>query len=81
MKNNALKNYPKEYDNSYIAESVKNMFEEQDKSVLERKNVIDVVDAELDEDLNDDVVEDFDATDKPKAEEKMSVEEDEGLPF
>ena len=66
MKNNALKNYPKEYDNSIIAESVKEMFEEQDKTVLERKNVVGTVEAELDEDLNDDVVEDFTADEAPK---------------
>ena len=35
MKNNALKNYPKEYDNTYVANSVKNMFEENDESVVE----------------------------------------------
>ena len=59
MKNNALKNYPKEYDNTFIANSVKNMFEEQDESVLEKKDVVAKVSKELDEDLNDDVVMDF----------------------
>lgn len=86
MKNNALKNYPKEYDNSYVADSVRNMFEEQDKSVLERKNVVATVEAELDEDLNEDVVEDFDvnSTDTTKQEPKETVNtnnDDEELPF
>lgn len=81
MKNNALKNYPKEYDNSYVAESVRNMFEEQDKSVLERKNVVATVEAELDEDLNDDVVDDFDVTEKPQEEAEKVEMPDEGLPF
>ena len=84
MKNNALKNYPKEYDNSYIADSVRNMFEEQDKSVLEKANVVATVNAELDEDLNDDVVEDFDIKDVDLSKGKqMKADdfEDEGLPF
>lgn len=59
MKNNALKNYPKEYDTSFIKNAVENMFEEQDKSVLERKDVVAKVQKELDEDLNDDVLDDF----------------------
>ena len=63
MKNNALKNYPKEYDNSYIANSVRNMFEENDESVLERKDITKKVERELDEDLNDDVAEDFEVVD------------------
>jgi hypothetical protein len=59
MKNNALKNYPKEYDTSFIKNAVENMFEEKDESVLERKNVVERVERELDEDLNDDVIMDF----------------------
>ena len=57
MKNNACKNYPKEYDNSYVAESVRNMFEDQDKTVVERK--VDKVQREINEELNDDKVMDF----------------------
>ena len=91
MKNNALKNYPKEYDNSYVANAVQNMFEEQDKSVLERKNkdVIDQVEYELDEDLNEDVVDDFDVDEKKSHEEEEPVadnpvpttDEEEDIPF
>lgn len=47
MKNNALKYYPKEYDNSYIKNAVENMFEEKDESVMEKpkvaKETVDVV--------------------------------------
>lgn len=78
MKNNALKNYPKEYDNTYVANSVRNMFEENDESVLERKDVAKRVERELDEDLNEDVVEDFDVIDaevKDINEEEKPVEE------
>ena len=60
MKNNALKNYPKEYDNSYIENAVRNMWEEKDESILEKRNIVAKVEKELDEDLNDDVAEDFD---------------------
>lgn len=50
MKNNALKNYPKEYDDVYIANAVTNMFEEKDDSVLEgpratKKTVDEEIDA------------------------------------
>ena len=40
MKNNALKNYPKEYDNSYIAEAVKSMFEDKDDSLNEEPKAL-----------------------------------------
>lgn len=84
MKNNALKNYPKEYDNSYITNAVKNMFEENDESVLERKDVVKKVEKELDEDLNDDIVEDFDVKDveaKPVEAKPNDDKDDETLPF
>lgn len=83
MKNNALKNYPKEYDNSYIANSVRNMFEENDESVLERnKNVVAKVEKELDEDLNEDVIDDFQANDvvEAKVEEKAKEETNPQMP-
>lgn len=63
MKNNALKNYPKEFDNSLIEESVRNMWEDSDASVFEKKDakkVIDNVNAEIDEDVNENTIEDFD---------------------
>lgn len=40
MQNNALKYYPKEYDNSFIKGAVEDMFEEQDESVLEKPKVL-----------------------------------------
>lgn len=48
MKNNALKLYPKEYDNTYIKNAVEGMFEENDPTVLEkpkalREDAVDVV--------------------------------------
>ena len=73
MKNNALKNYPKEYDNTMVAESVHNMWEENDTSVLEKKNakqVVKDVDAQVDEDVNEDTIPDFDLTDEQKAQGK-----------
>lgn len=84
MKNNALKNYPKEYDTSIIKNAVENMFEEQDKSVLERKDVVKKVSKELDEDFNDDVIMDFTTSDEettPNKEEKNPQMGDESLPF
>ena len=84
MKNNALKNYPKEYDNTYITNAVKNMFEENDESVLEKKNIVAKVEKELDEDLNDDVMDDFDVVDVEATKKETKVEEelsDQDLPF
>lgn len=46
MKNNALKLYPKEYDNSLQKEAVENMFEEDDKSIKVNTNPDDVIDAD-----------------------------------
>ena len=53
MKNNALKNYPKEYDNSFVAQSVKNMFEDQDDTLDEKpfankqKDVVESVEQQI----------------------------------
>ena len=81
MKNNALKNYPKEYDNSYVTNAVKNMFEENDESVLERKDITKKVERELDEDLNDDVMEDFNVVDVESKPSEKPSEKEENLPF
>lgn len=67
MKNNALKNYPKEYDNVYIANAVTNMFEDKDDSVLEaapaaKKSVEETIDAtqkEIDEKPVKEAAQDF----------------------
>ena len=82
MKNNALKNYPKEYDNSYVAESVRNMFEEQDKSVLEKKrDIVNEVEHSLDEDLNEDEIMDFTADEETPAEEHVEETKNDDEPF
>lgn len=54
MKNNALKNYPKDYDTTLISEKVMNMWEEKDDSVLEpapitKKDATQIVDAQVEE--------------------------------
>ena len=65
MKNNALKNYPREYDNNAIAEAVKDMFEDKDESLNEKpKKVIDVdavekVEKEIEEPVGDQAPKDF----------------------
>lgn len=67
MSNNALKRYPKEYDNIYIANAVSEMFEEKDDTVLEpapakRKvagETIDVTHEETEEPANEDAPQDF----------------------
>lgn len=58
MKNNALKNYPKEYDNSYIANAVTNMFEENDDSLNEepkalRQKTVDEKIEEVEKEVNE----------------------------
>lgn len=53
MKNNALKNYPKDYDKSYIFEAVKEMYEDRDDSlneppmIVNRNQVIEQVNADI----------------------------------
>lgn len=70
MKNNALKNYPKEYDNAYIRDAVENMFEDNDDSLKEKKEfgkVIDLtekVEKEIDEVSSENAIKDFDITDE-----------------
>ena len=61
MKNNALKNYPKEYDNSAIRNAVEKMFEDNDESlkVKENENVIDAVENEINEAPNPEAPQDF----------------------
>ena len=82
MKNNALKNYPKEYDTSFIKNAVQDMFEEKDESVLERKDITKKVERELDDDFNDDTIQDFTAKDDDKVVEEKQVEmPDNDLPF
>ena len=45
MKNNALKNYPREYDNSLMRDAVENLYEDKDESLNQpKKKYIDDVD-------------------------------------
>lgn len=75
MKNNALKNYPKEYDNTFVTNAVKDMFEDKDDSVLERKDITKKVEKELDEDFNEDVLDDFKVVDAEVSEKQTPTEE------
>lgn len=85
MKNNALKNYPKEYDTSFVKNAVQNMFEENDESVLEKKDVVKRVEHEIDEDLNDDEIIDFTVeeanVEKPQVQETKETKVEDDLPF
>lgn len=94
MKNNALKYYPKEYDNSFIKNAVESMFEEQDESVMEKPKIlkeVDVVEKVEQEIAEEPVVEnapiDFEVKDaevtEPKVEEKPQPKkvESEADPF
>lgn len=47
MKNNALKQYPKEYNNALQKQAVENMFEDDDESLKVSKNPDDIVDNEV----------------------------------
>lgn len=92
MKNNALKYYPKEYDNSFIKTAVEDMFEEKDESVMEKpkvavkEDVIEKVETEIMEEppVKDapadfeikDVESKSDAEEKPVEKEKVEEPKD-----
>ena len=65
MKNNALKNYPKEYNTSYIRDAVESMYEDRDETVMEKPkgyitpNVVDKVEKEINEVTDEEAVQDF----------------------
>lgn len=67
MKNNALKNYPKEYDNAYIKNAVESMFEDRDDSLDEAPkklqrgdvDVVKKVEKEINEPVNEEAPKDF----------------------
>ena len=81
MKNNALKYYPKEYDNTYVAEAVKEMFEDRDDSLNEKPgNVIDAdavekFEKEISEPVNEEAPKDFTVNDDGVVEEPEMVME------
>lgn len=79
MKNNALKNYPKEYDNAYIKEAVVGMFEEADESLSEKPEAIEVdmvekVEKEIEEAPVEDAVQDFRVSEQGEVKEEAKVE-------
>lgn len=70
MKNNALKNYPKEYDNAYIKNAVENMFEDRDESLDEKPkkiergeiDVVEKVEKEINAPVNENAPKDFEVS-------------------
>ena len=90
MKNNALKNYPNEYNNTAQRDAVENIWEDNDDSIKEKssvaKDVVSKVEKELDEKTNEGAIQDFtvdedgvvETNDSPKEEKKETppVEED-----
>lgn len=63
MKNNALKNYPKEYDSAAQRDAVENMWEDSDDSLKEKpsvaKDVVAKVEHEISEEPKADAIKDF----------------------
>lgn len=91
MKNNALKYYPREFDSAAQAEAVKDMFEDKDESLNEKRDFVDAdpvekVEKEINEaPISENAPQDFKVTDEgevvkeqPKAEvdEKNEPEDD-----
>ena len=91
MKNNALKNYPKEYDTAYIRNAVENMFEDRDETVMEKPkkvitaDVVEKVEEEINEVADEEAVQDFTVDEngvverkatEPKVEEKSQETEE-----
>lgn len=80
MKNNALKYYPKEYDNSYIKGAVEDMFEEKDETITEKPkafreevDVVEKVEKEIAEDPTDaDAPADFEIPADPTSKEEKT---------
>ena len=74
MKNNALKPYPKEYDNAAIKEAVENMYEDADDTLLVKPtavkdvDVVEKVDEELKQDPNEEPIADFEVEEGKKEE-------------
>ena len=70
MKNNALKNYPKDYGQPYVFDAVKEMYEDRDDSldeppmIVNRSKVIDQVNEEIEEEPVEDAPKDFSVNDE-----------------
>ena len=82
MQNNALKNYPKEYDSTAMKEAVQHMIEDYDESLNEpAKNIIDAdvvekVEEEINESPNPDAIQDFQVDNEGVVSEKKVVKEE-----
>ena len=80
MKNNALKNYPKEYDSAAQRDAVESMWEDNDDSIKEKpsvaKDVVAKVEHEINESPKEDAIKDFTVDDDGvvKAESKVPDE-------
>lgn len=79
MCNNAIKNYPKDYKDSYMANAIKDMFEDKDDSLVPPKEYIDAdtvekVEEEIKEEPKGAKVEDFDTDNDGVIEEKVKAE-------
>lgn len=79
MRNNALKNYPKEYDTTLISEKVMNMWEDKDDTVMEsapiiKKDAAKIVDAQVEE-VGDETPSDFDVDENGVIHEEEPKEE------
>lgn len=75
MQNNALKNYPKEYDSNAIREAVENMFEDSDESLKEKaaiynQDVVATVEKEIAEESKEPPVAGFEVDDNGIVEQK-----------
>lgn len=71
MKNNALKNYPREYNNSIIQEAAISMFEDVDESLNEKPTeTFDV------KPVNEDAPLDFEITDEGEIKEEVAKKDD-----
>lgn len=85
MQNNALKNYPKEYDSNAIREAVENMYEDNDESLQEKaqvfnRDVVSTVEKEVNEESKEPPVADFEVKEdgevaEENADEKKSHEQ------
>ena len=85
MKNNALKNYPKEYDNAAQRDAVENMWEDKDDSLNDKpsvaKDVVTKVEKEINEETKEGAIQDFTVDeDGVVANEKPSEEKKEEAP-
>lgn len=84
MKNNALKNYPKEYDNAAMRDAIENMWEDKDESVIQKpkaeKDVVAKVENEIAETPKEGAIHDFTVDEDGVVEEPTPVETNTPIP-